>query len=231
MTGPLPSRAAVTSPQVAAAYAVLADRDLVLSDLIQRVGQPDPTAWAGADQTGDDLFAGLTLHIIGQQISIAAALTIFGRLSVATGKPPTAGETARLSPEQLRQLGLSGAKARAIGGLATAVACGEIDLDELRRVDDDAATQALVQLPGVGPWTAQMFLMHQLRRADVLPVGDVGLKEAVRRAWSLSERPDETSLVGMANRWRPYRSYATALLWKSLKAGPAADRPPIRNGR
>ena len=202
------------------AYASLARRDQVLRRLIATVGRPDPFAWDGGDVAGDDLFAGLALHIVGQQISIPAALTIFGRLGdVAGSRPPSAGGVARLDAGQLRGVGLSAAKGRALLELAAGVSRGLIDLDGLRDVDDDAAVMALTALRGVGPWSAQMFLIHQLHRPDILPAGDVGIRHAVHRAYDLGERPSEPEVAALATAWAPHRSYASALLWASLSGG------------
>jgi DNA-3-methyladenine glycosylase II len=201
---------------VAQAYADLAQRDPVLRGLLETVGRPDPFSWDGADVAGDDLFAGLALHIVGQQISIPAALTIFGRLGDAAGtRPPTAGAVAELDLGRLRAVGLSGAKARALHELATGVTSGSIDLEGVRTVDDVEAMALLCSLRGVGPWSAQMFLIHQLQRPDVLPAGDVGIRSAVQRAYGLPERPSEREVVARSTAWAPHRSYAAALLWAS----------------
>ena len=202
------------------AYASLARRDAVLQGLIATVGRPDPFAWDGGAVVGDDLFAGLALHIVGQQISIPAALTIFGRLGdLAGSRPPSADAVARLDVGQLRGVGLSAAKGRALQELAVGVSSGLIDLGGLRAVDDDDAVLSLTALRGVGPWSAQMFLIHQLHRPDILPAGDVGIRHAVHRAYGLGERPSEPEVAALATAWAPYRSYASALLWASLSGG------------
>lgn len=201
---------------VARAYAALVQCDPVLRGLVEAVGRPDPVRWDGGAVAGDDLFAGLALHIVGQQISIPAALTIFGRLGDASGaSSPSAGALAALDLGQLRAAGLSAAKSRALHGLATGVVGGTIDLDALRAVDDAAAIELLCSLRGVGPWSAQMFLIHQLQRPDVLPAGDIGIRHAVHRAYGLPERPSEREVVARSAAWAPYRSYAAALLWAS----------------
>ena len=201
------------------AYASLARRDPVMLELMARVGKPDPFAWDGSDFAGADLFSGLALHIVGQQISIPAALTIFGRLGDATGaRPPSAAGIAELDQAQLRGVGLSGAKARALCELAVGMGVGTVDLDALRAVDDAEAIRILTSLRGVGPWSAQMFLIHQLHRADVLPAGDIGIRNAIHRAYRLPERPSESDVAARATAWAPYRSYAAALLWGALTA-------------
>jgi len=221
------TRLAPSVESAAAAYAALAERDAVLAGLIDAFGTPDPTKWAGSQEAGSDRFAGLLLHIIGQQISIPAALTIFGRLQAAAGTEPLRSDAvARLRLDELTAVGLSRAKAQALHELAGAVNSGTFDLEGLHDLDDEAAEKALVARRGIGPWTAQMFLMHQLHRPDILPVGDIGLREAIRRAWDLPARPSEAQVLQLAEPWRPYRSYSTALLWRSTKAVPGG-----RDGR
>jgi DNA-3-methyladenine glycosylase II len=198
------------------AYAALARRDPVMRELITKVGKPDPFAWDGSDIAGADLFAGLALHIVGQQISIPAALTIFGRLGDAAGtRPPSPVGVAGLDLIQLRGVGLSTAKARALHELAGGIGDGSVDLVALRTVDDAEAIRVLSSLRGVGPWSAQMFLIHQLHRPDVLPAGDVGIRNAIHRAYRLPQRPSEPDVAQRAMAWTPYRSYAAALLWGS----------------
>ena len=205
------------SADLEAAYAHLRDIDPVLAALVDRVGRPDPFDWPGAQPCADDLFAGLVMHIVGQQISIPAALAVFGRLLTRAGPAPLdPGRVADLPPEELRSLGLSGAKGRAIHELALAVMQGDVDLDALRHQDDATATARLTSLRGIGPWSAQMFLIHQLRRPDVFPEGDIGLQRAVHHTWSLEERPTPHVLAARATAWAPVRSYAAALLWASL---------------
>jgi DNA-3-methyladenine glycosylase II len=197
----------------------------VLRRLVAALGRPDPFDWDGADVVGDDLFAGLALHIVGQQISIPAALTIFGRLGDATGeRPPSARAVTALDRSVLRAVGLSTAKSRAIHELAVGVSAGTIDLDALRGSGDADAVERLRSLRGVGPWSAQMFLIHQLHRPDILPAGDVGIRHAVHRAYWLPERPAEQDVAARASAWAPYRTYAAALLWASASSGSAIRR-------
>jgi len=202
----------------ARAYDALARRDPVLRRLIATAGRPDPFAWDGSDLASGDLFAGLALHIVGQQISIPAALTIFGRLGDAAGaRPPTAQGLAALDLDRLRSVGLSAAKARALHELAAAVVDGSTDLEALRDDGDARAIDVLCALRGIGPWSARMFLIYQLHRADVLPAGDIGIRHAVHLAFDLPERPSEREVADRGAAWAPHRSYAAALLWASLR--------------
>src|SRR3954451_11308555 len=125
-----------------------------------------------------------------------------------------------LGPDRLRSLGLSRAKAAAIVGLARMHLDGTLDLDGLDDLDDAQVVHALTAARGVGLWTAQMFLIHQLRRSDVLPAGDLGIRQAVRAAWALPALPRIEEVRQRGERWSPYRTYAAALLWASLRSGP-----------
>lgn len=198
------------------AYTALASADPTLAQLIARVGRADPFDWPGSD-VAPDLFSGLVLHIVGQQISIPAAMAVFGRLTEAAGTHPmTADRVARLEPDELRAAGLSGAKACAVHELSAGVATRTSDLDALHSRDDAVARAALVARRGIGPWSADMFLIHQLHRPDVLPVADVGLQRAVQLAWKLPARPGPADVGNRSTRWAPWRTYAACLLWASL---------------
>jgi DNA-3-methyladenine glycosylase II len=160
----------------------------------------------------------MTLHIVSQQISTAAALTIYDRILTATGGTVlTAEALSRLSVDQLHAVGLSQAKARALSELALAQCEGRIDLEHMDHLTDDQAYDALVALRGVGPWSAQVFMINQLRRPDVLPSADVGLRVAVQDQWRLPTRPTAQEVESRGGRWSPYRTYAAALLWASLR--------------
>ena len=199
------------------AYDHLSGRDPVLARLAARWGRPDPFAWpaVGMRLAGGNL-AAMVLHIVGQQISTAAALTIYDRVLAAAGGRLSAPALSALGVERLRQAGLSRAKAVAVTELAQAQVSGRIDLEHMDGLTDDQAFDALVGLRGVGPWTAQVFLISQLRRADVLPSADVGLRVAVQRQWRLPERPSAQEVEARGAAWSPYRTYAAALLWASL---------------
>ena len=218
-SGPFAAMAADDPVASRRAYAALARADGVLAGLIRRAGRPDPFQWTGQDRTGDDLFAGLALHLVGQQISVAAALAVYDRISMAAGGgPPTSGAVAGLGVDALRAAGLSSAKALALCHLARSADDGSLDLPGLAGAGDAVAVARLTALRGIGPWTAQMFLIHQLRRPDVLPAADIGLRVAVQRAWRLDARPTPDLMDARGRAWAPYRSYAAAVLWASLRA-------------
>jgi DNA-3-methyladenine glycosylase II len=202
-----------------AAYVYLSLRDPVLAHLTVEHGRPDPFRWPLLDSrmAGGNVGA-MALHIIGQQISTAAALTIHDRILAAAGVPAlTADALSGLDVERLRAAGLSHAKARALLDLAQAQRDGRVDLDHMDDLTDEEAYASLVALRGVGPWSAQVFMINQLRRPDVLPSADVGLREAVRRQYRLAERPSAQDVEVRGRPWSPYRTYAAALLWASLR--------------
>ncbi|NMO49854.1 DNA-3-methyladenine glycosylase 2 family protein [Actinoplanes sp. TBRC 11911] len=191
--------------------------DPVLGRLIERVGRPDPFGWSERALPSSSNFEAMALHIVAQQISLAGALTIFGRLTAAVGGTVTPKSLLARSDDDLRALGLSYAKAAYLHDLARRQDDGVIDLEHMDDVDDATALADLTAVRGVGLWSAQMFLIHQLKRADILPAGDIGIRRAIEKAWQLDAMPgiEETRRRGTA--WTPYRSYAAALLWASLR--------------
>jgi 3-methyladenine DNA glycosylase/8-oxoguanine DNA glycosylase len=197
-----------------AAYDALARRDACLAALIASVGTPDPFSWGVLDDAaGGNPLAELALHIVSQQISIAAAITIFARLRDLLGGTIDPPSILGASLDDLRAAGLSGAKARSLVDLASRVADGRLSFERLAASDDTTAQAELDDVRGVGPWSAQMFLLHHLRRPDVFPAADVGLQRAAQSAFRLDQRPTPDELAQRAYPWRPFRSYAAALLW------------------
>jgi DNA-3-methyladenine glycosylase II len=157
-------------------------------------------------------FPGLVATMIGQQLSTASANAIWSRLAAAYDPfAPEALRRARIA--RLKQVGLSEGKIRALKLLATALATGELDLDALATMDADEAHRALVGLHGIGPWTADSYLLFCLGHADAWPAGDLALREALRLAFALAERPSVKAMVPLAEPWRPWRGVAALLLW------------------
>jgi len=198
-------------------YRSLGAVDPVLGRLAVIHGWPDPFAWDDGGLTEGNNFAALLLHIAGQQLSTAVAFIIVERLRTAVGGCPTPWGILSLGPERLRALGMSRAKAAAMMSLGQMHVDGELDVDDLDHLDDEQAVAALTRVRGIGRWTAEMFLIHQLRRADVLPAGDLGIRHAVERAWSLPGLPAIEDVRALAQAWSPHRSHAAALLWASLR--------------
>jgi DNA-3-methyladenine glycosylase II len=188
----------------------LARRDPILRRLIAKIGPCTMTCCS-------DRFEALTRCIISQQISTKAARTIQSRLvQTLSPEPLTPQGFLALSDEARRQAGLSAAKARSLCDLATKVQSGLLSLDALNHQSDDEVIASLVPVVGIGPWTAQMFLIFSLGRADILPVADLGLRVGVQQHYGLAERPDPDRLVELAAPWRPYRSIATWYFWRSF---------------
>lgn len=157
-------------------------------------------------------FEGLFRMIVEQQVSVASAASVWARLREGMG-----GITPELllahDLDQLRGMGLSRQKATYGQGIARAQIAGEIDLEHLANLDDEAAIASLTALKGVGLWTAEAYLMMCEGRLDVFPGGDVALQEAIRWADGAEERPDQKGAYARAEVWRPYRAVATHLLW------------------
>ena len=160
--------------------------------------------------------------IAGQQLSVKAARAIWNRLLERFGgRTPTPQEILAEDPEALRAAcGFSRAKVASLRSLAEHVLSGELELDRLSGLPDDEVVRELVAVKGIGEWTAHMFLMFTLHRPDVLPVGDLGVRNAAMRAYGLDAPPGPATLTTLAEPWRPYRTRACLYLWRSLDNAP-----------
>jgi DNA-3-methyladenine glycosylase II len=169
-----------------------------------------------------DHYGALVRSIVGQQLSVLAARAIYGRLTERFGgRPPTPQEILTDDPEALRTAaGLSHAKVGYLRSLAEHVVSGELELQRLDDLEDDEVIAELIAVKGLGTWSAHMFLMFQLERPDVLPVGDLGIRRAIERAYGLSELPSPAEIEKLAGPWRPYRTLACRYLWRSLQNEP-----------
>ncbi len=165
------------------------------------------------------------LQIICEQfLSLKAAAAIWSRVAKRIGRV-TAKRVLAVSQEELVALGLSRAKAKSFHGLANAVLAKTLDFKHLATLDDDVAQKYLVALPGIGPWTADIYLLSSLQRADVWPWGDVALQAAAQHLLKLPTRPDRKQMIALAEPFRPHRAVAARLLWshyRSIKAMPQA---------
>jgi 3-methyladenine DNA glycosylase/8-oxoguanine DNA glycosylase len=170
----------------------------------------------------------MLLHIVGQRISAASAFTVYDRIIAATGGVPTPSGVLELGLAGLRGCGISTAKATYALNLAEAQAEHRIDIERMDRRSDTEALAALTGVPGIGTWSAETFLIHNLRRPDVLPADDRGLREAVRNRWQLDRLPTVGEVRTRALAWSPYRSYAAALLWRSLRPPGELSDPKAR---
>ena len=190
---------------LATAMAHLAEIDADFARAIAEVGHP-------ALREVPRGFNGLMRAIIGQQVSVHAARSIWLRLEEAVPSMAPA-EFLVLTDEQLRAVGLSGAKMRYGRSLATDIVEGRIDFAALDRLDDEAAIAMLTQAKGIGRWTAEIYLMFAHGRPDIMPGLDLGLVIAAQHLKKLRKRPDAKRLVKIAEQWRPWRSAAALLLW------------------
>ncbi|MFM2123582.1 MAG: hypothetical protein RL328_33 [Acidobacteriota bacterium] len=188
--------------------------DPVLAAIIGRVG---PYAMP----YGEPVFHNLARSITYQQLSGKAAATIFGRLTAAASDPLTPESVLTLRPTKMRALGLSGQKTEYIRDLARKTRDGEVSFERCLTLDDAAVIEHLTRVKGIGVWTVHMFLMFALRRENVLPTGDLGIRMAMKKAYGLDERPKPQEMQRIAEPWHPYCTIASWYLWRSLE-GPAA---------
>jgi DNA-3-methyladenine glycosylase II len=157
-------------------------------------------------------FPGICAIVCGQQLSTASAAAIRDRLFAAFA-PFHHDAVRKARTDKLKRLGLSAPKIKSIRAIATAVSEGAIDLEAVGNMDADDAHAALVRLHGIGPWTADIYLLFCLGHADAFPAGDLAVQEAVRIAFSLRKRPDAKALGKIAEAWRPWRGVAAHLFW------------------
>lgn len=214
-TPPTPAKR-VTHQQGAIELAV---RDPVIAALVAAAGYPT------LRRRRESAFAALTRSILYQQLAGSAALAIHTRLLAAMGGPDDPESLLRLSPARLRAVGLSKNKADSLRDLAAKVRDGALDLDRRRlaRASDDAIVAHLTSVRGIGRWTAEMFLMFYLRRLDVWPTGDFGVRRGYGLAWGISQ-PSAKELEPLGDRFRPYRSVAAWYCWRACEVyAKAAD--------
>jgi DNA-3-methyladenine glycosylase II len=187
--------------------------DPVLAGIIERVGASRFVRPA----TGSHLDA-LVRSIISQQLSTSAAATIHARVIALVGKPqPLPEDWLALDDPDLRAAGLSRQKIAYIRDLARHVQDGELPMAKLHAMSDEDVIESLTRVKGIGVWTAQMFLMFRLSRPDILPVLDLGIRNAFRRVYRLRKEPTVKRMQTIARPWEPYRSVASWYLWQSLE--------------
>ncbi len=183
--------------------------DPIMRDVIDRMG---PFRM----QRSRRYFQALTRAIVAQQISSKAATSIWRRLRESVRPGHITAETiARMSVDQLRASGISPQKAAYMHDLAARVQSGTLKLNRLSQHADERVIEQLVEVKGIGLWTAQMFLMFSLGRLDVFPHGDLGIRTAIRNLYGLSDLPDQKTCVPIVKPWRPYATVASWYLWRS----------------
>ena len=200
---------------------VLSKNDPVLAGVMRNVGP----FTLKADPGGYKI---LVRSMLSQQISMAAARTIRGRLQalLPAGKM-TAKNIDALSDEQLQSAGVSRQKQTYLRHLTSCTLDGTINFRRIPKESDDNAIAELIQVRGIGRWTAQMYLMFSLGRIDVFAPDDLGLRNAIARLYDLPEKPSRSELEQHAEKWRPYRTIASWYLWRSLEQKVIADEFPV----
>ena len=214
----------MTNPDLAFAARHLAERDSVLAPIIAAVGPPTllPTP---------HLFASLANSIVGQQLSVKAAAAIRQRLValMPDGRTVTPEGILARSPDELRGVGLSRTKVAYLLDLAAKVRDGVVDLASVSALDDEAVIAELIQVKGIGRWTVEMFLIFALNCLDVLPVADLGFRNALKLQYCLDHLPTPEEIRVLAEPWVPYRSIGTWYLWQSLRIAPLTAERGIRS--
>jgi DNA-3-methyladenine glycosylase II len=217
----------VSPEEYVRARRLLLRRDPILAALIRQHG---PCGLAQAQRA--DHFSALVRAIAGQQLSTKAAATIYARLlTLIPGGVPTPQHVAALTDEQLRGAGMSRQKSASLHDLSEKVLSGLVDLEALSTMSDEDVITSLVRVRGIGRWSAEMFLIFRLHRPDVLPVGDLGIVNAVQRVYRLRKRPTPERILRLGEAWRPYRSIASWYLWRSLDNVPVVPRKHVRGNR
>jgi DNA-3-methyladenine glycosylase II len=183
--------------------------DPVMRRIIDRVG---PCRM----EFGEPVFHSLAEAIVYQQLNGKAALTIFKRFATVAGEPVTPEGIAKLTDQQLRSVGLSKQKSSYLRDMAERAIRGDLNFTRLPDMTDEEVIEHLTQVKGVGVWTAHMFLIFTLKRANVLPTGDYGVQMAIRKHYNKRKPPKPVQMEKIAKAWEPYRSVACWYLWRSL---------------
>ncbi|MEA2877808.1 MAG: DNA-3-methyladenine glycosylase [Hyphomicrobiales bacterium] len=199
-----------TEADLDAAIAALVAADPRWAAVAERSGRPPLRRREGG-------FAGLAQIIMGQQVSTASAAAIYSRL-IAIADPFDHHAVLRARKDKLLRVGLSNAKVKTLKAIAKAIDSGAVDLHALAALPADDAHAALVALHGIGPWTADIYLLSCIGHADAWPAGDLALQEAARIAFNLPTRPTAKDMGPLAERWRPWRAVAARLLWTYYRA-------------
>ena len=188
----------------------LASREPAFAAVLKKHGVPEPRVSERGAQT-------LLRTIVGQQVSVAAARSMWAKLEAAFGSPPDLHKLLVASDEELRAAGMSRQKSGYIRSLAELVISGELDLENLPE-DDEEAIALLTKIKGIGRWSAEIYLLFAEGRADVFPAGDLAVMIELGRLMGLADKPSEKQLRELAEAWRPYRGAAAVLAWHSYNS-------------
>lgn len=183
--------------------------DPIIYDLLIKFGVHPPTK-------STDLFLDLCETIISQQLSTKAADTIFSRLKAMVTKTFTYEGLLKLDAEQMRKCGISYAKIKYIQNIATETSRGNLKIEELDKLSDEDVKDRLIKIKGIGHWTSEMLLMFSFGREDVFSYGDAGLRRAIKNLYGFKKEPTVNQMKKITDKWKPYRTYASRILWKSL---------------
>lgn len=188
----------------------LASREPAFARVLEQHGIPEPRNSERGAQT-------LLRTIVGQQVSVAAARSMWNKLEAAFGSPPDLKKLLAATDEELRAAGMSRQKSGYIRSLAELVISGELDLESLPE-DDEEAIALLTKIKGIGRWSAEIYLLFAEGRADVFPAGDLAVMIELGRLMGFDEKPTEKQLRELAEAWRPYRGAAAVLAWHSYNS-------------
>lgn len=199
-----------TSNSIRSHVEALASREPAFAKVVEQHGIPEPRTSVRGAHT-------LLRTIVGQQVSVAAARSMWAKLEAAFGAPPDLSKLLAASDEELRAAGMSRQKSGYIRSLAELVISGELDLENLPE-DDEQAITILTRIKGIGRWSAEIYLLFAEGRADVFPAGDLAVMIEIGRLMGLPDKPSEKQLRELAEAWRPYRGAAAVLAWHSYNS-------------
>jgi DNA-3-methyladenine glycosylase II len=208
-----------TEQDLDASIAALVASDARFAAILAEAGRPSLRRRDGG-------FPGLAAIVVSQQLSTASAGAIWGRLAAAY-EPFEAAAIRRARAERLARLGLSAPKIRTLKEISKAVASGLLDLETIGSHEADVAHAALTAVHGIGPWTADIYLLFCLGHADAWPAGDLAIQEAMRVAFNMKARPNAKEAIAFAEQWRPWRGAAAYLLWSYYRVAKGRSGTPV----
>ena len=204
-----------TAKSLGQSLKALAEREKAFAKVLDTHGHPEPRASEPGVET-------LLRTIVGQQVSVAAARSMWNKLTAKFGQPVDLQKLLDASDEEMREAGMSRQKAGYLRSLAGLVLTGELDLAHLPEDDEEAIAQ-LVKIKGIGRWSAEIYLLFAEGRVDIWPAGDLAVQIEIGKLMGLEGKPSEKQLRELAERWRPHRGAAAVLAWHSYNATPLGD--------